>query len=121
MNELFPGCYLRKARESADDGDENDADDSDDDGDGDDGNGNSNDGDMDAPNMYLEKSQGMRGKFLHEFSDDEVAEMCQVHNFMTFASVRAQYAMAGLPWVHTRTSLTLFMPHPRIVDLRQIR
>jgi len=110
MNELFPACYLRKAGESADDGDEDDTDDSD----------NDNDGDTDAPYVYLRKSQGLRRKFFLEFSDDEVAEMTQVHNFMAFVSIRAQHATMGLPWAYTRASLTLFMLHPWVLNLHKI-
>ena len=106
MNELLPGCYLRKAGESVDYQDEDDTDDSDD------GDDNDNDGDMDAPNLYLEKSQGLRRKFFREFSDDEVAEMWQVHNFMTFVSIRTQCAMGGVPVISISASLTLFMLHP---------
>ena len=98
MNVLFPGCYLRKNRKRADDEDEDDTDDSDE-------NDDDNDGDTDAPNVYLEKSQGLRRKFFREFSDDEVAEMCQVHNFMAFVSLRVQCATAGLPLIHICASL----------------
>ena len=121
MNELFPGCYLRKTRETSDGGDEDDTDDDDDNNDNDDNdNYNDNDdtdGDTDAPNVYFEKSQGLRRKFFREFSDDEVAEIYQVHNFMMFVSSRVRCATAGLPWMHTRASLTLFQLRPWIPNL----
>jgi len=104
MNDLFPSHYLRKARESADEDDE-DEDDTDGDGGGD------NDDDIDAPDVYLEKSQAPRRKFFREFSDDEVAEMWQVHNFMTFVSVRVQYAMP-FSGRYTCASLALFLLYP---------
>ena len=101
MINLFPAHYLRPARaagenadgkggdtddEDDDDTDDDDADDSDDDNTDDGG----DDADTDAPNAYIEKSWGLRKKFLREFSVGEVAEMWQVHNFMTFAFWYAQ-------------------------------
>ena len=103
LNDLFPSFYLRKVRERADDEDEGDTGDDD---------------DPIPPTVYLEKSQGLRRRFFREFSDDEVAEMWQVHGFMTFLSVRAQYALPGA--LFDRALLTLFMLHPWILNLRQI-
>jgi hypothetical protein len=37
--------------------------------------------------VYIAESNDLRKGFLSEFSDDEVVEMWQVHNFMVFVSV----------------------------------
>lgn len=116
MINLFPACYLlpkKTAGENADDDDDDangDTDDDTDDGD-DDGGG----ADTDALNVYLTKSEGMRKEFLSEFSDDEVAEMWQIHNFMTFASTCAWKAMTHAP-VNDSGSLNFIrlMLHPMI-------
>ena len=93
FNDLLLPFYKPSARvaggidggETEDDGDvgddtENDTeDDTDDDSDNDDGN---------ASDVYLAKSNDLRKGFLSEFSDDEVAEMWHVSNFMQFVSVR---------------------------------
>lgn len=110
MINLFPIRYLRSAAPAGEntdnegggtDGDDDRTTDSEDEDDSDDnGNdtvNNDNDGgdaDTDAPNVFLEKSQGLRTEFLREFSDDEVAEMWQIHNFMTYASC---YARSAIP------------------------
>lgn len=101
MINLSPPCYLqstRITRRNVDDGGSDTADDHDDvdDHDG---------ADLDLPDVYIEKSRGLRKEFLREFSDDDVAEMCQVHNFMMFASWRARNAMPS-PGMDDRGSLT---------------
>lgn len=125
MTSLFPPCYLQPAPtageiagdEGSDTEDENDDDTDDDTDDGDDhGNNNDSDGDdagTDTPDAYIGKSHDMRRKFLCEFSDDEVAEMWQVHNFMLFASGSAWRAIPS-PAMYECESLTLidFMPYP---------
>lgn len=97
------------ARQNADD-EGSDTEDDDDDDTNDDSNDDDNDGvggpDADAPNVYQAKSQGLRKKFLSEFSDDEVAEMWQVHNFMTFVSLCTRNAMRDPP---THDCVSLFI------------
>jgi len=72
--------------DAGDEGSDTDDEDDDTDYDTDD---DTDDDDTDAPATYLEKSQDTRKEFLREFSDDEVAEMWQIHNFMMFASCYA--------------------------------
>jgi len=108
LNSLFPPFYLRPTRtgENADNGggegdgdgddEESDTEDDDDDSDMEDDDDDSDteddeDGD-DAADAYHAKAQGLRKVFLSEFSDDEVAEMWQVFNFMGFASSCARNA-----------------------------
>ena len=72
--------------EDDDDDDDTDADTDDDDDD----NSNNNNGiggaEIDAPDVYHAKVQGLRKEFLSEFSNEEVAEIWQANNFMLFAS-----------------------------------
>jgi hypothetical protein len=105
MINLFPPCYLRPSRIASDEGsdtDDEDDDDTDDDNDDDDDDDNDDDNnaDADSPNAYLGKSQGLRKEFLSEFSDDEVAEMWQVHNFMMFVSRCARNPMPNAAMIH---------------------
>lgn len=117
---LFPARYLRPTRTAggnADDegsdteddvDDDDDDDDTDDDtGDDDDDDDNDNDGidgaDTDDPNVYHAKVQGLRKEFLSEFSDEEVAEMWQIDNFMMFVSSCARNVLLyppPLPPIH---------------------
>jgi len=102
---LFPSHYLRPTREvGMDAGDEgsdasgeDDGTETDDDTDGDRDDDTDDDTDDDdntnTPYVYIKKSQVMRKEFLREFSDNEVAEMWQVHSFMLFASSCAWNAL----------------------------
>ena len=112
---LFPACYLRPTRIAKGDGgaegsdtdyDDSDADDdtdgdtdNDTDNDTDDDMDDDNDGvgspDIDLPGIYHAKARGLRKEFLSEFSDEEVAEMWQVNNFMTFVFCCARNATAN--------------------------
>jgi len=49
--------------------------------------------DTDAPNVYHTKVRGLRKRFLSEFSDDEVAEMLQIHNFVMLVISCARNAL----------------------------
>ena len=102
MINLFPARYLqpvRTTRKNPDGGgsgtEEEEGSDTDDGG-----------ADEDSPDLYLRKSQHLRNAFLCEFSDDEVAEMWQVHNFMTFVSCYVRCAIPD-PTIHQRESFTL--------------
>ena len=100
---LFPPNYLLPRRTAG--GDTNnegdDTEDSDDDTDTDTDGGADDDGadgaDTDAPNVYYTKVRGLREGFLSEFSDEEVAEMLQINNFMMFVSHCAQSALPLSP------------------------
>jgi len=112
MISLFPARYLRPAQpigESADDegggADEEDGNGTDDDGAGE-----------DTPDLYLQKSQHLRKVFLLEFSDDEVAEMWQVHNFMAFASCYIRSAIPD-PTIHQREPFTLIYLMPYLTNV----
>ncbi|KAF9786111.1 hypothetical protein BJ322DRAFT_1058049 [Thelephora terrestris] len=43
--------------------------------------------DVNAQDVYIAESNDLRKGYLSEFSDDEVVEMWQVHNFMVFVSI----------------------------------
>lgn len=105
---LFPAFYLRKTKtvgENADDewSDTEDYDDTNDDiddgTDGDTYDDDNHNGNDDDPPVYIIKSQDMRRGFFSEFSDDEVAEMWQVHNFMKFVSLCTRNAIPE-PSIH---------------------
>ena len=89
---LFPSHYLLPRRTAWVDvnNEGDDTEDSDDDTD-DDG------AETDAPNVYHTKVQGLRKGFLSGFSDEEVAEMMQIDNFMVFASHWARNALPLSP------------------------
>jgi len=116
MINLFPAHYLQPPRIAGSDGgsdasdDENDTDDESEEASDDRFDDYTDDADgsyagADPPGVYLEKSQGMRNAFLREFSDDEVAEMWQVHNFMIFASGCARNAATQGPRTTARGSV----------------
>jgi hypothetical protein len=118
---LFPAGYVRPTRttgktedDEGNESDDSDEDDTDDDNTDDDGT-NDDDGSVnpDAPGVYIGKSQDLRKRFLSEFSDDEVADMWQVHNFMVFASSCARNATPD-PTMHDRRSrnFTYLVLHP---------
>jgi len=90
----------------------NDAEDSDDDDDTRDDNSDDtdddDDADSDAPDGYLVKSRGLRKVFLSEFPDDEVAEILQIHNFMTFVSICTRNAME---FSTTQNRRSLYLVH----------
>ena len=98
---LFPACYLRPTQTAQENAD-GEGSDIEDDHETDDG--YTDNDDMEAPDVYHTKSQGLRKRFLSEFSDDEVAEMWQIHNFMMFASLCARNATPNSP-IHDRVSL----------------
>jgi len=116
MISLFPARYLPPPQTSGSD-EESDASDEGDDADdendeaGDDTDGTDDDTEDDTEDdtgplaAYLEKSRDMRNAFLGEFSDDEVAEMWQIHNFMDFASGCARNAAAPSPGISDRGSI----------------
>jgi len=89
---LFPARYLRPTRTAGENaGDEGSDTGDDDDNDVIDGAG------TDDPAVYHAKVQGLRKEFLSEFSDEEVAEMWQINNFMIFVSSCAQNALPHPP------------------------
>ena len=101
MQYLFPVCYLRPTRTARGNADEDESDpededegDTEDDDEDEDDTGDDNGGAApDPPDVYHTKVQHLRKKFLSEFSDEEVAEMWQVSNFVTFASNCARIAL----------------------------
>ena len=110
---LFPACYLWPTRIAKGDGDDEGSDtgydDSDADDDTDDDTDGDNDGvgspDIDLPGIYHAKAQGLRKEFLSKFSDEEVAEMWQVDNFMRFVfscagNAAANYSMYECVLLH---------------------
>ena len=125
MINLFPAHYLRPPRtawsdeesDASDDGNDADEEGEGTSGDRDDDYTNDTDSTADdtddddnyagtePPGAYIESSQGMRKAFLREFSDDEVAEMWQVHNFMIFASGCAWNAATQGPGISSRGSI----------------
>lgn len=132
MQYLFPVCYLRPARTARgnadedgsdradDDEGEDDTEDGDEDEDEDD-TGNDNDGAAtDPPDVYHTKAQQLRKKFLSEFSDEEVAEVWQVSNFVTFASNCARIALQtslvndGVLFHFTMRTHLNFASHPMV-------
>ena len=110
MINLFPPRYLRPAPTAGGDavGEGTDSDDSD-------GGDTGDDDDADSPDLYLRKSQHLRDAFLRGFSDDEVAEMSQVHNFMTFVSCHIRRAMPDST-IHQRGSSVLICFVPRLTN-----
>ena len=111
MINLFPARYLRPARTNGEnpDGGGSSVDKEDDGNTGDDGT------DEDTPDLYIRKSQYLRKGFLHEFSEDEVAEMWQTHNFNAFASCYIRCAIPD-PTIHQRGSFTLIYLIPRLTN-----
>jgi len=93
---LFPPYYLLPRRTAGgnanNEGD--DTEDSDDDTYDDTDDDNS---ETDAPNVHHTNVRGLRKEFLSEFSDEEVAEMMQINNFMVFASHCARNALPLSP------------------------
>ena len=132
MINLFPAYYLRPTQtaaarsdegsnvggenEGADAGDNADDDNGNDDDDTDDNTSGYHD--AEAPNVYIEKSQDMRKVFLSEFSDDEVAEMWQVHSFMVFTS-GCTWNAAQSPVVSDSESNRLVLHGPCVINPRQ--
>jgi len=53
--------------------------------------------DTDVPNVYHTKVRDLRKEFLSEFSDEEVAEMLQIDNFMMFVSFCTRNALPQSP------------------------
>ena len=114
MINLFPAHYLRPLgsdegsdtsdqRDDTDDEDGEAGDDHDDDyTDDTDGTDDDSDDDSESLGTYPGKVQDMRNAFLREFSDDEVAEMCQVHKFMIFASDCVRGAATRSPGISGR-------------------
>lgn len=89
---------MRTATGNADEDGSNTEDDDDDEDENDIGDDSDHDGAAtDPPNVYYTKVQHLRKKFLSEFSDQEVAEMWQVSNFMTSASNCARTALQAPP------------------------
>ena len=118
--DLFPACYVRptrtagKTEDEGNDSDDSDEDDTDDDNtDDDDANYDDDNVNPDAPGVYIGKSQDLRKKFLSEFSDDDVADMWQIHNFMVFASSCARNATPDPAILDRRSrNFTYLVLHP---------
>ena len=103
MINLFPARYLRPAPTAGGNVDSEGSDTDDEDG------GDTNDNweaDADALDLYLRKSQHLREAILCEFSDDGVAEMWEVHKFMTFVACSTSGAIPGRT-IHHRGLLAL--------------
>jgi len=96
---LFPSYYLLPRRTAGGNAnnEEDDTEDSDDDT-------NDDGAETDAPNVYHAKVRDLRKGFLSGFSDEEVAEMMQIDNFMVFASHCARNA-SPLPPLTSRVLL----------------
>jgi len=113
MINLFPARYLRQARKTGENVDgEGSGTDEEDNSDTDD-----HRADEEAPDLYIRKSQHLREAFLREFSDDEVAEMWQVHNFMAFVSCYVRCAIPD-PTIHQRESFTFIYLTPHLTNVQ---